>query len=149
NFGNVNTLAQAYMPPPINNFSIAGDLDFNTAAAYGKTYDLFTVAVHEIGHALGLGHSDQMSAEMYSSYDGSKGSAAGDDMAGIQAIYGRARSPDRFEGVGGNGAFSSATDITSSVNSSSLTAVVNNVDITAYNDADYYTFTAPSRASGN
>ena len=41
---NSTTLAQAYMPPPVNNYSIAGDIVFNTGQAFGSTYDLYTVA---------------------------------------------------------------------------------------------------------
>lgn len=33
NFGNSN-LAQAYLPPPINNYSIAGDIQINTGATF-------------------------------------------------------------------------------------------------------------------
>src|SRR5712692_5275230 len=65
-----STLAMAYMPPSVNNYSIAGDMAFNTGQVFniGSTYDLFTVATHEIGHALGLLHSDTAGAVMYATY---------------------------------------------------------------------------------
>jgi hypothetical protein len=41
-----------------------------------------------------------------------------------------------------------ATNLTPSINPSSLTAVVTGLDITTTSDVDYYTFTAPAGASG-
>src|SRR5436309_5674076 len=41
-FGNTN-LATAFMPPPVNNYSIAGDIEFNTGQTFnsnGSNYDL-------------------------------------------------------------------------------------------------------------
>ena len=99
-FGN-STLAWSYYPPSVNNYSIAGDINFNTAMTYniGSTYDLFTVAAHEFGHALGLGESStsQLNIE-YPTYTGQKTALAADDIAGIQSIYsaGLPRTPDVY-----------------------------------------------------
>ena len=47
NYGpGVSTLAWSFQPPPVNNTSLAGDIQFNTGEAFniGATYDLNTVA---------------------------------------------------------------------------------------------------------
>ncbi|HXG12034.1 MAG TPA: matrixin family metalloprotease [Gemmataceae bacterium] len=143
------TLAMAYMPPPVNNYSIAGDFTFNTGQVWnlGTNYDVFTVAMHEFGHALGLGHSTSSSAAMYSSYNGVKNGLSSDDINGIRAIYG-ARPNDAFDAAASNGSFSAATNITSLIDSTSLTALVTGLDITTTADVDYYQFTAPSGGTG-
>ncbi|MGD9857021.1 MAG: matrixin family metalloprotease [Planctomycetaceae bacterium] len=51
-------------------------------------YDLFTVLLHELGHALGLGHSGVSGSVMESTYAGARRTLHADDIAGIQAIYG-------------------------------------------------------------
>ena len=55
--------------------------------------DLLTVAAHEIGHALGLGHSNDPKALMFPSYNEPHRFLAKDDVAGIQSLYGMASEP--------------------------------------------------------
>jgi hypothetical protein len=149
NFGN-NVLGQAYMPPSVNNYSIAGDVKFNTGANFnnGSTYDLTTVALHEIGHSLGLGESGVVSADMYGSYQGVKNTLTTDDIKGIQSIYGGPRAYDQYNAYGSNGSFNTATNVNSQINSSSLTGVVNNANITTVGQQEYFVFTVPAGTSG-
>ena len=66
------TLAVCFLPPPINGGSDAGDIVFNSSLTWqiNSVYDLETVAIHEIGHALGMGHSQITYACMYAYYNG-------------------------------------------------------------------------------
>jgi hypothetical protein len=151
NFGS-STLAQAFMPPPANNYSVAGDIQFNTGQGFnvGTTYDLYTVALHEIGHVLGLYHSGVYSAAMYGAYTGTKSALTSDDVAGIQKIYsnGGARAADAYDaGSAPNTSFAAAANLTPQINSNTLTAVVTGLSLDTTSDADYYTFTAPSGTS--
>ena len=146
NFGS-STLAQAFLPPPVNNFSIAGDIEFNTAQTFninGQNYDLFTVAAHEFGHALGLLHSNQPSAVMYGSYGSPKAGLGSDDIAGIRNIYSNnnPRSADQFGSL--NNSVAAAANINNFVNPLLDTALVTNLDITNAGEKDYYTMTAPA-----
>ncbi len=147
NLGTSGPLAQAFMPPPVNNFSLAGDIEFNTAQTFninGQDYDLFTVAAHEFGHALGLDESNVDHSIMWGQYEGAKVGLASDDISGVRSIYsgGNARSADAFGSL--NNSFANAANINSYINGTNLTALVSTMDITAAGEKDYYTLTAPS-----
>jgi hypothetical protein len=152
-FGNSTAMALGYMPPPVNNYSVAGDIVFNTGQVFninGLDYDLYTVAVHEVGHALGLDHSATSAAVMYPNYQGIESGLYADDLAGIRSIYsgGAARSPDAFDATGSHNTFATAIDLTSRIDATSLTAAVTGLDVTTTSQVDYYKFTAPAGTSG-
>jgi hypothetical protein len=151
NFG-TGDLGAAYMPPPVNNFSIAGDIQFNTGEPFniGTTYDLFSVAMHEFGHALGLYHSTAYGAVMQAAYKMHSGLSS-DDVAGIENIYSSngPRTPDTYYSHGPNNSFGSAANISSLISPVLQTALVSNLDITTAGENEYFTFNAPSGTSSN
>ncbi|XP_076852328.1 matrix metallopeptidase 25a isoform X2 [Brachyhypopomus gauderio] len=92
--GKGGTLAHAFFPG-------LGDTHFDDEEnwSYGAdngSVDLFTVAVHEFGHALGLAHSSSRHSIMKPYYHGAVGdiptyTLPDEDRLGIQALYGLRR----------------------------------------------------------
>ncbi|KAM5245967.1 stromelysin-2-like [Ctenodactylus gundi] len=85
------TLAHAYAPGP----GLSGDVHFDDDERWTKDTsgtNLFLVAAHEVGHALGLAHSGNPKALMYPYYKPLKNLAhfrlSQDDVTGIQYLYG-------------------------------------------------------------
>ena len=98
-------LAHGYQPGTeaiFSNGSIGGDVHIDNSETWVgegegngiNSFDLAYVLLHEIGHALGLGHSDVAGSVLFPSYPLGSGVATfaltADDIAGIQSIYGPA-----------------------------------------------------------
>jgi hypothetical protein len=86
--GTGGVLAHTFYPAPSNPEPIAGDMHFDDSESWhvGANTDLFSVALHELGHALGLGHSDNPNDVMYPYYKMVSTLADGDKNA-ILTLY--------------------------------------------------------------
>ena len=86
------TLARAYFPADVNPRAIAGDVQFDAAERWeignargAAATDLVLVAVHELGHALGLDHLDDVPSIMNDTVSNSQ-SFTGLQAADVDAI---------------------------------------------------------------
>ena len=136
-------LAFAFLPPPFNGGTDAGDIFFNTTQNWNATtgFDVETVAIHEFGHALGMSHSAITSAVMYATYNATKQSLTTDDISGIQSIYGAVPA----DGVS-NATYLTATDLTPQLSGGQ--AAVGGLALVSASDVDWYKITVPSTTNG-
>lgn len=114
----------------------SGDLLFNSNYRWGGTdgFDLFSVALHEAGHAFGLDHSTDPASPLYAQYLGPRTGLIAEDIARLQALYGP-RQHDAFEGSHGNNSFSRAAPLPLL---DGVSLVEASGDLRTVQDVDYY-----------
>ncbi len=144
-----NTLASAFVPPPFNGGPNADDVVINSNQNWNPHggFDLLTVAIHEFGHALGMGHATAANADMYGYYTSAKPTLSTDDTSGIRSIYG-VRQADAWTTIYQNTTITSAADITSQIGTNGQIALTN-LDITAPTAASWFKVTVPASTTGS
>ncbi|MBI2686269.1 MAG: matrixin family metalloprotease [Acidobacteria bacterium] len=137
-------LAHTFYPAPPNPEPIAGDLHFDDEENWnvGADVDLFSVALHELGHALGLGHSDVPNAVMYPYYRRAT-ALTPEDIGAIRLLYGAM--PD--ESVPAPLALSITTPSSGSTTSAATTSITGTV--TGANGTPQVTWSNPRGGSGS
>ena len=97
----------------------AGDVFFNTAVDWTNLQTIEAAALHEVGHILGLGHSNDPASPMYEHGPSNILELTQQDIANVQAIHG-ARDPDPNELGNGNNTISRASQIRGSEDDQSV-----------------------------
>jgi hypothetical protein len=118
-----------------------GDFVLNAGKSFSfpgvtGTYDLFTTALQEAGHAFGLGNSLDPNSVMYEGYTGVRTGPSATDLLNLQAMYG-ARLPDAYEGALGNETTTTAATFTNGLEA----------DLGSTQDVDVFRYTADSAAA--
>ena len=130
--------------------SWSGEVIFNSndefSVGSGGGYDLYSVALHEAGHALGLDDSDlDPCSAMYYQYQGVRGGLSPADIASIQSLYGP-RVADPYEGKADPTTIhfiNSLSDIRLLDGTVGLQTRVVAGDINSNSDVDWFQFRAP------
>jgi Matrixin len=138
--------------------SWAGDIFFDTSRQFyirdggqgnepPDAYDLYSVALHEIGNSLGLEDVfDDPDSVMFFSYFGARTGLSNADIAELQALYGPPKA-DSLEPASGNDSFASATRIAYPANFAQTLIASKLGRIQHADDVDFYRFNPNARSS--
>jgi len=156
-FGDVRIGAQP-MSPEVLSISVphdpflsgtwSGDVLLNSAAGPdGSKADLFPVLLHEVGHVLGLDHSDDPGSVMSSHLNNRLVSLSPGDIAAVRSLYG-ARPGDGFEGPGGNRDITTASPVPIPAGYDGSTPLLLYADVTTSRENDFFSLKAPAGYRG-
>lgn len=158
-FGDIRVAAQRMSPEsvatsipfsPVFSGTLTGDLFLNSNANFTGSR-LFATVLHEAGHVLGLGHSDDPASPM-SAHLNALAQLTDGDIAELQALYG-ARVPDAYERGQGNDTFATATSLRHPQRPprsyDGSTPLIRFGDITTVGDVDMFSVRSPSGYQGS
>jgi Matrixin len=140
-----DALATGTPPDPILAGTFSGDIVLNSNRAFTAT-SLYSVALHEIGHALGLAPSTNPLSVMYNTY-GTRTSLAAIDVASIRALYG-IRAADPNDTRSNNAIFARATKLDPPSGFIGETPLIGFGDLTNLTDVDVFSFQNLPGSSG-
>ncbi len=137
-------LAIALPPDSFTAGTWTGEIIFNSNANLtAQKTDIFSVFLHEIGHALGLSGSTDPSSVMFQTIQGKRTALAASDVTAITKLYG-VRTADINDADKSNGIIKEATRLKYSDDGddawTGTTPVVSYGDITKTTDIDFYSF---------
>jgi hypothetical protein len=144
------SLALTTPPDPFLGGTLGGDIVLNTAInPADPNYNLYSVALHEVGHALGLADSTDPTSVMFGNLQQLPDQLSAGDVAAIQALYGPpAVDPNAVPSA--TSAPSQATGLVPSTASvaSGRVPLVAYGDLTAAGTADAFSFQVPAGYAG-
>lgn len=135
----LSAAAVAVPPDPFLSGTWAGDIVFNTRIDWSKpSSKTFNVALHEIGHALGLDENNDPTSALVKNLKLAPPALSANDITAIRALYG-APAPDQYEGSNGNSTFSRASGLNESDDEPTFAFA----NLSSNQDVDFYRYQPP------
>ena len=128
----------------------AGDLVFNSNAEFRSTADIYAATLHEVGHLLGLSHTDNPSSPMFSHGIPESTMLTDTDIAQVQQLHG-SRTEDANEIGKGNATIRKATGLRIGMAFPGERGTAPSMvfgDISTVDDVDTYSLDVPNDYSG-
>lgn len=141
-----DTLAVTLRHDPVVSGTWAGDILFNSKATFRNVTELYSVALHEIGHALGLSHSTAAASVMNPSCINSR--LTTQDISNLRSLYGsRSLDPADLPGKS-NDQWNAATRIRNTGSVGGRVPLIVYGDLHSSTDVDYFELPPLSNYNG-